>query len=216
MIKEYIASAKTVAMAAELGAKELGTDISKVEYEILEEPKSGFLGIGAADAKVRVFLKETPTLKAVEFVETLLKNMGVEATVEITEETEEGVSLSVNGDSLGVLIGRHGDVLDSLQYLATLVANKDIEDFFRVTVDVEGYRAKREETLRALARRMAQKVLKYKKGFYFEPMNAYERHIIHSEVQKIEGVGTYSVGDGAERKIIITLDSKIKKKPEQH
>lgn len=212
MIKEYTASAKTVALAVELGAKELGKNISQVDYEVLEEPKSGFLGIGASDAKVRVFLKETPTLKAVEFVETLLANMGIDATVEVTEEAEDGASLAVNGSSLGVLIGRHGDVLDSLQYLATLVANKGRDDFFRITVDVEGYRAKREETLRALARKMAQKVLKYKKGFYFEPMNAYERHIIHSEVQNIEGVGTYSIGDGAERKIIITLDSKIRKK----
>lgn len=206
-----MSSGKTVAAAAQAGAEMLGKTIEEVDYVVVEEPKSGFLGIGASDAVVKVFVKETPALKALEFVETVLSDMGITADISITSEDDEGATIDVNGDGLGVLIGHHGDVLDSLQYLATLVANKDLDDFYRITVDVEGYRAKREQTLRSLARRMAQKVLKYNKGFALEPMNAYERHIIHSEVQEIEGVGTYSIGDGAERKIIITLESKVKK-----
>ncbi len=211
MIKEVIATGKTVAAATEAGAAQLGKSVNEVDFVVIEEPKSGFLGLGASDAKVKVVIKETPALKALDFIETLLANMGITAEVVIKSEDDEGAELDVVGADLGVLIGRHGDVLDSLQYLATLVANKDLDDFYRITVDVEGYRAKREDTLRSLARRMAAKVLKYKKGFALEPMNAYERHIIHSEVQNIEGVGTYSIGEGADRKIIITLESKVKK-----
>lgn len=211
MIKEVITSGKTVAAAVQAGAEQLGRTVDEVDHVVVEEPKSGFFGIGASDAVVKVFIKETPATKALEFVETVLADMGITADVVISQQDDEGALINVCGKGLGVLIGHHGDVLDSLQYLATLVANKELDDFYRITVDVEGYRAKREETLRALARRMAQKVLKYKKGFALEPMNAYERHIIHSEVQSIEGVGTYSIGDGAERKIIITLESKIKR-----
>lgn len=211
MIKEVISSGKTVAAAVQSGAEQLGKPVDDIDYVVVEEPKSGFLGIGASDAVVKVFVKETPATKALDFIETVLADMNIEAQVVIENQDDEGALININGTGLGVLIGHHGDVLDSLQYLATLVANRDLDDFYRISVDVEGYRAKREQTLRSLARRMAQKVLKYKKGFALEPMNAYERHIIHSEVQTIEGVGTYSIGDGAERKIIITLESKVKK-----
>ncbi len=211
MLKEVISSGKTVAAAVQSGAEQLGKPIDDIDYVVVEEPKTGFLGIGATDAVVKVFIKETPATKALDFIQTVIGDMGIEAEIVIDQQDDEGALINVNGTGLGVLIGHHGDVLDSLQYLANLVANKDLDDFYRITVDVQGYRAKREETLRSLARRMAQKVLKYKKGFALEPMNAYERHIIHSEVQNIEGVGTYSIGDGAERKIIITVDSKIKK-----
>lgn len=211
MIKEVISSGKTVAAAVQSGAEQLGKPVDDIDYVVVEEPKSGFLGIGASDAVVKVFIKETPATKALDFIETVLADMNIEAQVVIENQDDEGALININGTGLGVLIGHHGDVLDSLQYLATLVANRDLDDFYRISVDVEGYRAKREQTLRSLARRMAQKVLKYKKGFALEPMNAYERHIIHSEVQTIEGVGTYSIGDGAERKIIITLESKVKK-----
>lgn len=211
MIKEVISSGKTVAAAVQSGAEQLGKPVDDIDYVVVEEPKSGFLGIGASDAVVKVFVKETPATKALDFIETILADMNIEAQVVIENQDDEGALININGTGLGVLIGHHGDVLDSLQYLATLVANRDLDDFYRISVDVEGYRAKREQTLRSLARRMAQKVLKYKKGFALEPMNAYERHIIHSEVQTIEGVGTYSIGDGAERKIIITLESKVKK-----
>ncbi len=211
MIKEVISSGKTVAAAVQSGAEQLGKPVDDIDYVVVEEPKSGFLGIGASDAVVKVFIKETPATKALDFIETVLADMNIDAQVVIENQDDEGALININGTGLGVLIGHHGDVLDSLQYLATLVANRDLDDFYRISVDVEGYRAKREQTLRSLARRMAQKVLKYKKGFALEPMNAYERHIIHSEVQNIEGVGTYSIGDGAERKIIITLESKVKK-----
>ncbi len=208
MIKETTVTAKTVELALQKGAEELGYTVEQVQYEILEEPKSGFLGIGSVNAKLRVYHEDTPTEKAFDFVKTLLNNMGVEADVAISEETEDSALITVSGANLGLLIGKHGDVLDAIQYLATLAANKDKDDFFRVSVDVEGYREKRAEVLRSLARKMADRVLRSRRNYTLEPMNAYERRIIHSEIQKIEGVTTYSVGQDSDRKIVISIDRK--------
>ena len=208
MLKQTVATAKTVELAVSAACTELGVTPDEVSYEVLEEPKKGILGIGACDAKVSVSLKMTPALRAYEFIETLLKNMNLEASVEITSKDDEGVSIAINGSSLGLLIGRRGDVLDSLQYLATLAANIEKSGFYRVTVDVQGYREKRTETLKGVARRMSEKVLKYKKSFALEPMNAYERRIIHAECQNIQGVTTRSIGEGADRKIVISPEKK--------
>ncbi len=208
MLKETVVTAKTTEQAVTAACAELGVTAEEVEYVVLEEPKKGILGIGASDAKVSVKLKMTPALKAYEFIENLIKNMNLDASVEITEKDEEGVTIAINGDNLGILIGRRGDVLDSLQYLATLAANIEKSSFYRVTVDVQGYREKRAETLRGVARRMSEKVLKYKRSFALEPMNAYERRIIHSECQNIAGVTTRSIGEGADRKIVISPEKK--------
>ena len=208
MLKETVATAKTIELAVDAACAELGVTPDAVDYVVLEEPKKGILGIGACDAKVSVTLKETPAIRAYDFVETLIQNMNLDATVEIVEQDEEGVYLAINGDHLGLLIGRRGDVLDSLQYLATLAANIEKKGFYRVTVDVQGYREKRAETLRGVAKRMSEKVLKYKKSFALEPMNAYERRIIHSACQNIEGVTTRSIGEGADRKIVISPEKK--------
>ncbi len=208
MLKETVVTAKTTEQAVTSACAELGVTAEEVEYVVLEEPKKGILGIGASDAKVSVKLKMTPALKAYEFIENLIKNMNLDASVEITEKDEEGVTIAINGDNLGILIGRRGDVLDSLQYLATLAANIEKSSFYRVTVDVQGYREKRAETLRGVARRMSEKVLKYKRSFALEPMNAYERRIIHSECQNIAGVTTRSIGEGADRKIVISPEKK--------
>lgn len=208
MLKETVVTAKTVEQAVSTACAELGVTAEEVEYVVLEEPKKGILGIGASDAKVSVSLKMTPALKAYEFIENLVKNMNLDASVEIVEKDEEGVVIAINGGNLGILIGRRGDVLDSLQYLATLAANIEKESFYRVTVDVQGYREKRAETLRGVARRMSEKVLKYKRSFALEPMNAYERRIIHSECQNIAGVTTRSIGEGADRKIVISPEKK--------
>ena len=208
MLKLVTESEKTVEAAVRAGCEKLGVTEEEVEYTVLEEPKKGILGIGASDARVEIRLKETPALRAVEFIEKLLENMGLQADVEITEKTDEGVCIALNGDSLGLLIGRRGDVLDALQYLATISANLGRSGFYRVSVDIRGYREKRAETLRGVARRMSEKVLKYKRSFALEPMNAYERRIIHAECQNIEGVTTRSVGDGADRKVIISPEKK--------
>ena len=208
MLKQTVATAKTVELAVSTACETLGVTVDEVDFEVLEEPKKGILGIGATDAKVSVSLKRTPAVKALEFIENLVNNMGLNATVEITSKDEEGVCIAINGDSLGILIGRRGDVLDSLQYLATLAANVEKSGFYRVTVDVQGYREKRAETLRGVAKRMSEKVLKYKRSFALEPMNAYERRIIHSACQEIEGITTRSIGEGADRKIVISPEKK--------
>lgn len=208
MLRETVATAKTVELAVNAACEELGVAPDAVDYVVLEEPKKGILGIGACDAKVSVTLKETPAIRAYDFIEALIKNMNLNATVEILDQDEEGVYIAINGNDLGLLIGRRGDVLDSLQYLATLAANIEKKGFYRVTVDVQGYREKRAETLRGVAKRMSEKVLKYKRSFALEPMNAYERRIIHSACQNIEGVTTRSIGEGADRKIVISPEKK--------
>ena len=205
---ETTVTAKTVEEAVAAGADALGRDPEGVSYEVLEEPRKGILGIGAAEAKVRVYIDDTPAMTAALFVKTLLDNMKLGGTVTIEKEDEEGALISVSGDNMGLLIGRHGDVLDSLQYLTTLATNKKLGKFYRITLDIENYRQKRIKTLRSLAARMSEKVLKYNKSFSLEPMNAYERRIIHSECQKIQGITTYSVGDGNERRIIIAPEGK--------
>lgn len=208
MLREVIATGKTVALALEAGAAELGKTPEQVQHEVLEEGKKGLFGIGASEAKVRVFVPETPATRAVEFLEKLIENMKLNASVEVISETDEEVSLNVVGEGLGALIGRRGDVLDSVQYLATLSANLGRPGYYRVSVDAQGYRAKRAETLKGIARRMAEKVLRYHRSFALDPMSAYERRIVHAACQEIEGVTTYSVGEGADRKIVISLEKK--------
>ena len=209
-MKETIVYGKTVALALKRGAEELGVDESKAEYEVLEEPKKGFFGVGASDAKLRVYYQPSPAEIAADFVKNLLMNMQVEADVSIEHEDAEGASIAVNGEGLGLLIGRHGDVLDAVQHLAGLAANHGRSGYYRITVDIENYRAKRAETLRQLARRMAEKTLRYRRSNTLEPMNAYERRIIHTEVQGIEGVTPYSIGSDADRRIVIALEKKSK------
>lgn len=208
MVREVIATGKTVALALEAGAAELGKTPEQVQHEVLDEGKKGLFGIGAAEAKVRVFVPETPAIRAVEFLEKLIENMRLNASVEVVSETDEEVSLNVVGEGLGALIGRRGDVLDSVQYLATLSANLGRPGYYRVSVDAQGYRAKRAETLKGIAHRMAEKVLRYHRSFALDPMSAYERRIVHAACQEIEGVTTYSVGEGADRKIVISLEKK--------
>ena len=168
---------------AELGAPNL----EAIEYTVISEGKKGFLGLGAMPAQVSASYSVSGAKAAYELISSLVSGMGLPLSVRLSEG-EEGTNLiSVEGEGAGVLIGHHGETLDAIQYLANLSANRrnagEKRDYCRVTVDVENYRRKREEALRALARRMAEKVLRYGKSVMLEPMNPYERRIIHSEVQ---------------------------------
>ncbi len=234
---------KTVESAIAEGAAKLGVDRELVTYEILENPKKGFLGFGEIPAKVRVTYDAKNESKALEFVNMIIEDMGIEAEAAMSDVEGGGKLIRITGKGSGVLIGHHGATLDALQYLVNLAANKksdseeedrndsseetenqDIagddtgtglkaqmtervktsaKDYTHITVDIEDYRIKREETLRALARRMASKVQKYNKSITLEPMNPYERRIIHSEIQNIDGVMTTSIGTDNERKIVI-------------
>ena len=211
MKQEMIFTGKTVSSALEEASEQLSIETDKLEYEVLEQEKAGFLGLGAVPAKIKVIYTRSGDVVAKKFIETLLWDMELDATVELRVLKKSDRELNISGEAAGVLIGHHGDTLDALQYLANLAANKREEDesrdYVHITVDVENYRAKREETLRALAKRMAERVKKYKKSIMLEPMPPYERRIIHSEVQNIEGVSTNSIGADSNRRVVIYLES---------
>ena len=210
MKKEVIVTAKTVEEAKEKAAAELGVAAEEIVYTVLEEGKRGFLGIGATDAKVQAVYEMKGADIAEEFIRKLIADMELDLTVAVKPGANDDTLITVDGEGAGMLIGHHGETLDSIQYLANLAANKKIKgekrEYVKITVDVEGYRAKREEALRALARRMAAKVVKGKKSVMLEPMNPYERRIIHSEVQGIEGVSTNSIGSENNRRVVMFLD----------
>ena len=211
MKKEIIVIGKTVDEAIANASAELGVAADALTYEVIEEPKKGLFGIGAAPAKIKAIYTLKGEDIALEFVKKLVSDMQLDVTVDMRYSPErEGMLIDIQGAGAGVLIGHHGDTLDSIQYLANLAANKKVDGekraHVKITVDAENYRAKREDTLRALARRMADKVLKYKKSVMLEPMNPYERRIIHSEIQGIEGVSTNSIGSENNRKIVIYLE----------
>ena len=214
MKKEITVTGKTIeeAIANAVAALE-APSADAITYTVLEEPRKGLFGLGAAPAKIAAVYQKTSSDIALEFVRQIVSRMELADTIVTMTDGENGEKrISVDGENAGVLIGHHGETLDSLQYLTNLAANKKIEgekrEYIKVTVDVEGYRAKREETLRSLARRMADKVLRYKKSVMLEPMNPYERRIIHSEVQNIAGVATNSIGSENNRRVVIYLDTK--------
>ena len=196
---------KTVQEAIDLALEDLQCSRDNVDIEVIEEGTKGIFGlIGNKVARVKVTIKESNSEKAKEFLVSVLEKMNVDAEI-IAEETEDSILLKVKGDDIGIVIGRRGETLDSLQYLTSLVVNKSKEDYKRVVIDIENYRQKREETLVKLANRLADRVVKYKKNITLEPMNPYERRVIHSSLQNHKYVETYSVGEEPNRKVIITL-----------
>ena len=215
MKREVIVFGRTVEEAIENGLKELGVTADKADYEVIENAKKGFLGFGETPAKVKVICNVNAGMKAVEFVKKLVNNIGLDVEVKAEQINGKDTKITLEGESAGMLIGHHGETLDALQYLANLTANKsevdEKGDYSKVTVDIENYRAKREETLRTLARRMAARVRKNNRNITLEPMNPYERRIIHSEVQNIEGVSTYSIGADDNRKIVICPEERANK-----
>ena len=216
MSKEIITTGKTIADAIAAAVAELGVSSSEeIEYTVIDEGKKGIFGIGAVPAKISAKASYKGEIFALNFINQLVKDMGLNVNVEMkdVEGSDKDCKLiDITGEGAGTLIGHHGDTLDSLQYLANLAANKRVNgvkpSYVKITVDAENYRAKREETLRSLARRMADKVLKQKRSVMLEPMNPYERRIIHSEIQNIEGVSTNSIGSENNRKIVIYLEEK--------
>lgn len=210
MKKEIIVTAKSVEEATAKAAEELGVSAEDLEITVLEEGKKGFLGIGATDAKISAVYTVKRADVALDFIRKMVSDMELNLEVAMKEGNNDDMLITVDGEGAGLLIGHHGETLDSLQYLANLAANKKVkgekQDYVKITLDIEGYRAKREQALRALARRMAAKVVKGKKSVMLEPMNPYERRIIHSEVQGIEGVSTNSIGSENNRRIVMFLD----------
>lgn len=204
MIKVIEAKGDTIDAAIQNAIAQLGCERDDVSVEVINKPKSGFLGFGKEPAVIRATYQTSPGAKARDFLEGLLIRFGAPAHIEVQEDLEEKtIHLELSGDNMGAVIGRRGDTLDAFQYLTSIVTNRGEEDRWRVTVDTENYRAKREAALVALAHKTASKALKYKKSVALEPMNPHERRIIHSALQEVEGVTTYSTGNEPNRKVIV-------------
>ena len=209
VVKTLEITGKNVEEAIEKALIQLDTTKDKVEIEVIEKGCKGFLNIlGTKLAKIKVTLKKDFQKEAREFLENVLKSMNIEATIDI-KETEDNLYINLNGNDMGILIGYRGETLDALQYLVSLSVNKGMEEGYkRITLDTEGYRKKREETLIRLADKLAKKVKNYRKTVKLEPMNPYERRIIHSELQDNPYVKTYSEGDEPFRRVVIELKKK--------
>lgn len=197
-------SARTVDEAVKQATSELQANLDEINIEILDEPAKGFLGIGSRQARIKATLKENKQSKAKKFLEDVTRQMGINTKVDC-EEDEEYIRMTLNGGNLGSIIGRRGETLDALQYLANLVANKQGGDRKRIILDAEGYRKRREDTLESLAKRLADRVKRNGQPVVLEPMNPQERRIIHTALQNDSRVQTYSEGEEPYRKVVISL-----------
>ena len=225
--------------------EELGLDRDDVSVEIVERAKSGFLGIGASPAVIRVqyeapdeeletvaeAVAESPAAAPAEaqpaaapaapaaavdepegyariraFVSGLLEHMGIQAEIEITARDNGGVNVNLSGSNMGAVIGRRGETLDAIQHLTNYAVNRGSDKHMHISVDAESYRAKREESLVRLAEKMAAKAIKYKRSMALEPMNSYERHVIHTALQDYEGVTTSSTGTEPNRRVVVSYE----------
>ena len=235
MLKALEKSGKTEEAAIAAALEELGLDRDDVSVEIVERAKSGFLGIGASPAVVRVQYEapdeepETvaeapaeaqpaaaPAAPAADepesyariraFVSGLLEHMGIQAEIEITARENGGVNVNLSGSNMGAVIGRRGETLDAIQHLTNYAVNRGSDKHMHISVDAESYRAKREESLVRLAEKMAAKAIKYKRSMALEPMNSYERHVIHTALQDYEGVTTSSTGTEPNRRVVVSYE----------
>lgn len=199
-------SARTVDDAVTEALIKLGTTSDRIEYEVVEKGSSGILGIGRKDAVIKVRKKYSPEDDAREFLENVFKAMKLEVEI-IIEKDEESNTLNIDlkGDDMGVLIGKRGQTLDSLQYLTNLAVNRRAENFVKVKIDTEDYRKRRRETLENLARNIAYKVKRTKRPVALEPMNPFERRVIHSTLQNDKFVTTHSEGEEPYRHVVVTL-----------
>jgi spoIIIJ-associated protein len=196
---------KTIEEAVTLALDDLRINKESAFIEVLEEPSKGLFGfLGVRPAKVRVSVKITPSLRVKHLLERILKAMDLFVDVEIKEKNNNLLLVNLAGDGLGVLIGRRGETLNALEYLVNLCVNKDQTRKYRVILDVEGYRKRREETLERLALKLAEKVKQKGRNVILEPMNPQERRIIHTVLQGRNDIYTYSEGEEPFRKIVIS------------
>ncbi len=237
MRKQIEQEGKTVEEAIKLGLEKLGLSEAEVTVEIIEKEKTGFLGIGSKLAKVKLAAledqdepeeevvkpekKENAPAKAVvmnsdieqrikAFLSDVFEKMNLEVKVECTAGERE-IKVNLSGDEMGAVIGRRGETLDALQYLTTLAVNKSSDDYYKISLDTENYRSEREKTLQNLALRLAEKAKRNRRNVSLEPMNAYERKVIHSALQEDDMIHTYSVGEEPNRKIIISPKNAIRR-----
>ncbi len=212
MIKEAICEGSDVQDALKKAKAQLGLDeTAKYEFEIIQtEEKKKFGLFGGRPAKVRVFIKDTPDERAEKFLRDVLDKMTLESVAIEKSTDENAVEFNLSGEEVGFVIGRRGETLDALQYLTSLVANHGEDPYIKVTVNTGNYREKREKTLEILGRKLAFKAIKTGKKTSLEPMNPYERRIIHTAVQKVNGAISWSEGENAARHVVIGPDPKVK------
>ena len=190
---------------------ELGVPSTDLEYEVVSEETKGFLGIGSKPCIIKARRKKTFIDEIRKYLESLFKAMDIQTEIQIEfDETENVLSINLEGPEMGILIGKRGQTLDALQYIISLAVNKKSESYIRVKLDTENYRARRKETLENLAKNIAFKVKRSKRSFALEPMNPYERRIIHATLQNDKYVSTKSEGEEPYRKVIVYLKKKEK------
>lgn len=210
MLKEAVGTGMSIEIAKEEACKKLGVESHEAEFEILQMPAKKTLGLfGGRLAEVRAYIKKSPAEEAKKYIKSILDAMDL-SSIEINiEEKDNSAVLNLEGSEVGYIIGRRGETLDSLQYLAGLVANqyKD-ESYYRISINMGDYRERREKTLENLGQRMANKAVKTGRVVSLEPMNPYERRIIHTAVQKVSGAQSWSEGEEANRHVVIGSDSK--------
>ena len=202
VLREAIATGDTIEAAFKNALEMLGAE--NAEMEVIDEPEKKILGLfGGKEARVRAYILPTPGENAADYLKVVLEKMGVgNVKIDIKEE-ESAAELTIDGDDIGFIIGHRGETLDSLQYLASLVANQTRDKYFRLTLDVGSFREKRKETLENLGTKMAMRAIRTGRNQPLEPMNPYERRIIHTAVQNIEGAKSWSEGEDMARHVVI-------------
>lgn len=229
-MREIIATGKDTEEAIETGLMELNVSREDVNIEIIETSNKGLFGIfGQKDAKVKITLlgEETETkkdapkvadedvlLQTKNFVITVLLKMGIDSNCEIVINDNNRIEIELSGENMGMVIGRRGETLDALQHVVQLYVNKEFEEYYKVTIDTEDYRKKREEALINLAHGLAKKVIRTRKEIVLEPMKPYERRIIHTALQNYNKVKTHSIGEEPNRKLVVSFKYPAKKTEE--
>ena len=202
-MREVTNSGETVDEAIQGALDQLSLSKDEVEIDIIDKGKKGFLGIfGASRAIVKVSETQDNIAKAEQFLKSMIENMNIETEIETIVE-DNRVTFNLSGDKIGILIGKRGQTLNAIQYLVQLVINKNTKQFYPVTIDAEGYRGRRKETLESLALKMADKSKRMNRKVALEPMPAFERKIIHAALQSKSTVQTYSDGNEPHRHIVI-------------
>ena len=197
---------KTVDDAITEALVKLGTTSDQIEYEVIEKGSTGFLGIARRDAIIKVRKKFTIEDSIKDFLNQVFDAMGMEVEILVTKEDDEkNINVELKGKDMGVLIGKRGQTLDSLQYLTNLAVNKQSDSYVKIKLDTEDYRKRRRETLENLARNIAYKVKRTKRPVSLEPMNPFERRVIHSALQNDRYVTTHSEGEEPYRHVVVTL-----------
>lgn len=204
-MKETVKKGKKVDDAVEAALAELGVGKDDVEITVLTEGNKGLFGLGSKEAEVKVTVIEKSSEEiARDFLNTVLEGIGLEASVDISTD-EERMNIEISGESMGVIIGRRGETLSALQYLTSLVVNRKTEGYTKISIDTENYKKKREESLIKLANKTAEKVIKYRRNITLDPMNPYERRIVHSSLQGNDKISTFSTGDEPMRRVVVAL-----------